>query len=331
MTCKHVGYLLMRCLGALAVLVGASATAAAAAKGGCDEACLNALADHYLAALIAHEPAQLATTRDVRFTENTIELPLGQGLWTTASRLKPYKHVIPDPDSGQVGLYAAIEENGVGALLAARLKLRAGKVSELETVVVRAGDMGSFLKTEATEVAPGFREVVPEAKRASREDLVAAASLYFDGLEQASGDIVPFGDHCRRFENGTQTAGEPAPGAAPRPPMKLPDGRTWSMPTGCRDSFNTKMFSYISRIDHRRFEVVDRSRGVVMSFVMFQHEGNVKEADVPGVGNVPMFASALRPFSVVIAETFEIKDGRIREIEADMTKLPYGAGTGWTP
>jgi len=33
----------------------------------------------------------------------------------------------------------------------------------------------------------------------------------------------------------------------------------------------------------------------------------------------------------VIAESFEIKHGRIREVEADMTRLPYGAGTGWTP
>lgn len=113
--------------------------------------------------------------------------------------------------------------------------------------------------------------------------------------------------------------------------LKLADGRSWEMPSDCRASFNTRMFSYISRIDHRRFEIIDRSRGVVMAFVMFQHEGNVKEAEVPGVGKVAMPPSAQRPFSVVIAEAFEIKEGRIREIEADMTKLPYGAGTGWAP
>jgi len=37
------------------------------------------------------------------------------------------------------------------------------------------------------------------------------------------------------------------------------------------------------------------------------------------------------PFSVVIAETFAIEHGEIRDIEACMSKLPYGAGTGWTP
>lgn len=329
--------MLARLTGLALIVLGISAGAVSAApvapsvEAACDEHCLDALARTYLAALAAHDPSRLPTTRDVRFTENTIELPLGQGLWTTFSGLKHYVHIIPDPDTGQVGLYAAIDENGTGALLAARLRLRGGKVSELETIVVRASDMGTFLKTDATDVRPGFKEVVPPAKRESRQELIRIANLYFEGLEQRTGEIVPFSDECRRFENGTQTAGTPLPGTPPRPPMKLPNGRTWSMPTGCKASFNTRMFSYISRIDHRRYPVVDRSRGVVMSFVTFQHEGNVKSADVPGVGEVPMFPSALHPFAVVIAETFEIKGGKIREIEADMTKLPYGAGTGWTP
>ncbi len=314
----------------LTALIAVATLGPAAARASCNEQCLDALADTYLRALVAHDPSQLPTTKDVRFTENTVALPLGQGLWTTISGLKAYKHVIVDPDTGQVGLYATITENGVGALLAARLKLRGDRVCELETVVVRQGDMGAFLNTDATSVRPGFLEVVPPAQRESRQDLVRIADLYFEGLEQRTGEIVPFSKQCRRFENGIQTAGTAASGMRPRP-TKLPDGKTWLMPTECKASFDTRMFSYITRIDHRRYEVVDRSRGVVMSFVMFQHEGNVKFADVPGVGKVPMSAAALRPFSVVIAETFEIKHGQIREIEAVMTKLPYGAGTGWTP
>jgi hypothetical protein len=316
--------------GVVVALLSAALVAPSAARAACNELCLDALAHTYLRALLAHDPSVLPTTKDVRFTENTIPLPLGQGLWTTISGLKSYLHLIPDPDSGQVGLYATITENGVGALLAARLKLIGNRVSELETIVVREGDMGRFLATDATTVRPGFLEVVPPVERESRQDLIRIANLYFEGLVRRTGEIVPFSPDCRRFENGIQTAGTAASGMRPRP-VKLPDGKTWLMPTQCKASFDTKMFSYISRIDHRRFEVVDRSRGVVMSFVMFQHEGNVKFANVPGVGRVPMPASALRPFSVVIAETFEIKHGLIREIEAAMTKLPYGAGTGWTP
>ena len=128
-----------------------------------------------------------------------------------------------------------------------------------------------------------------------------------------------------RFENGTQTAGNGARGHA----IKLADGRTWDMPTGCRASFNTRMFSYITRIDHRRYPVVDRSRGVAMSFVTFQHGGNVPEVDVPGVGKVPALPTTDRPFAVAIAESFEVRDGKIHEIEAVMITVPYGAGLGW--
>jgi hypothetical protein len=199
------------------------------------------------------------------------------------------------------------------------------KVSELETLVARSADMGAILKTDATEVRPGFLTVVPAGKRASRESLANAAKLYFDGLEQDTGEIVPFADDCMRFENGTQTAGEGARGHA----IKLADGKVWNMPTGCRASFNTRMFSYITRIDHRRYPVVDRTRGVAMSFVTFQHGGNVPEVEVPGVGKVPALPTTDRPFAVAIAESFEVRDGRIHEIEAVMITVPYGAGLGW--
>jgi hypothetical protein len=301
------------------------ASTATAAGQPCDEACLDKLVDSYLTALVAHDASRMPTTTEVRYTENTIALPMKEGLWATASRLKKYRHVIPDVESGAVGFYVTIEENGKGALLGGRIKVVDRKVSELEVLVARSADMGAMLKTDATEVRAGFRTVVPAQKRASRESLMNAAKLYFDGLEQDTGDIVPFADDCMRFENGTQTAGDGARGHA----FKLADGRTWNMPTGCRASFNTRMFSYITRIDHRRYPVVDRSHGVSMAFVTFQHGGNVPEVDVPGVGKVPALPTTDRPFAVAIAESFEVKDGKIHEIEAVMITVPYGAGLGW--
>ena len=307
------------------VILAIAFPAAAAAAQPCDEPCLNQLVDSYLAALVAHDARRMPATQDVRYTENTIALPMKEGLWATASGLKKYRHIIPDPESGAVGFYVAIEENGKGALLGGRMKVVDRKVSELEVLVARSADMGAMLKTDATQVRPGFRTLVPADKRASRESLANAAKLYFDGLEQDTGEIVPFADDCMRFENGTQTAGEGARGHS----FKLADGRTWNMPTGCRASFNTRMFSYITRIDHRRYPVVDRSHGVAMAFVTFQHGGNVPEVDVPGVGKVPSLPTTDRPFAVAIAESFEVKDGKIHEIEAVMITVPYGAGLGW--
>ncbi|MEJ0038104.1 MAG: hypothetical protein WDO68_18835 [Gammaproteobacteria bacterium] len=310
---------------ALAAVATAQFPAANAAGQPCDEACLNQLVDTYLTALVAHDASRIPATKEVRYTENTIALPMTEGLWATASALKKYRHVIPDVEGGAVGFYATIEENGKGALLGGRMKVVDRKVSELEVLVARSADMGAMLKTDATEVRPAFLTLVPAGKRASRESLANAAKLYFDGLEQDTGEIVPFADDCKRFENGTQTAGDGARGHA----ITLADGKIWNMPTGCRASFNTRMFSYITRIDHRRYPVVDRSRGVAMGFVTFQHGGNVPEVDVPGVGKVPALPTTDRPFAVAIAESFEVKDGKIHEIEAVMITVPYGAGLGW--
>jgi hypothetical protein len=295
------------------------------APASCDEACLGKTVDTYLAALLAHDASKLPTTPDVRFTENTIALPMNEALWTTISKVRGYKHVIPDVEAGAVGFYVTIEENGKGALLSGRMKIVAGRVSELETLVARQADMGAILKTDATEVREGFRTLVPPDKRASRESLMNAAKAYFDGLEQSTASIVPFADDCMRFENGTQTAGK---GLPPRI-LKTRDGRDWSMPRDCRGAFDSRMYSYIRRIDHRRYPVIDRSHGVAMGVVTFQHSGSGADVDVPGVGKVPALASTDRPFAVGIMEIFEVKDGSIHEIEAVMITLPYGAGTGW--
>ncbi len=41
-----------------------------AATPPCDRACMTAIADRYLAALVRHDPAGLPLNRDVKFTEN---------------------------------------------------------------------------------------------------------------------------------------------------------------------------------------------------------------------------------------------------------------------
>ena len=46
----------------------------------CDRVCMTGLVDQYLAALVRHDPAGLPLSRGVRFTENTAEIKIGDGL-----------------------------------------------------------------------------------------------------------------------------------------------------------------------------------------------------------------------------------------------------------
>src|SRR5277367_2400344 len=51
----------------------------------CDRPCLQAAADSYLKAVVAHDPKLLTLDEHVRFTEDGQELQLGDGFWNTAS------------------------------------------------------------------------------------------------------------------------------------------------------------------------------------------------------------------------------------------------------
>jgi hypothetical protein len=313
----------------LLMLVGGPAEAKARVRRAppvepCDDACLRGFVDGYLDALAAHDPSKLPTTATVKFTENTRPLKLGDGLWGTITKVGGYRHYFTDPSTGEVGFFGNLEEQGTPALFVLRLKVVQKKINEVETVVVRKQDMGAFLNTDRT-LKPIWQEEAPADQRLPRAKLVSISNSYFDALEMSDGDVAPFDDDCVRVENGVQTVNNKAAAGQANDVAKgfNPGAMT------CRDQINTHLFSYISRIQPRRYVVVDEPHQSVLSIVMFHHNGRITQVDVPGQGTQKMTAAALRPFDVVIGEAFRIRDGKIREVEAVMTSLPYGSDTGW--
>jgi alkylhydroperoxidase/carboxymuconolactone decarboxylase family protein YurZ len=69
---------------AAAVLLCSSASGAQAAD--CDRACLAGMITKYVDAMVAHTPQSLPLAAAVRFTEDSRELPLGDGAWKTVTR-----------------------------------------------------------------------------------------------------------------------------------------------------------------------------------------------------------------------------------------------------
>jgi hypothetical protein len=281
-----------------------------------DRAFLEGIIDQYLAALVAHDPSYLPLAKTVKFAENDQVLELGDALWATVSGLGTYKLTFADTQAGQVGLLGTIRENGRPVILALRLKVEGRLITEVETLVARQGE--GAVKLEALgQPDPTFYETLAPEERSPREVLIAAADLYFDGLEQGNGDIVPFADDCDRVENGTQTTRNPNMRTNPDV-----DWNPWEM--GCREQFNTGIFNYIGSIRPRRTLIVDEERGLAFGFFMFNHPGTVKWVDVPGHGRWEMSPHALFPSSMDIAELFKVKNGKITKIEAVMTMQPYG-------
>jgi hypothetical protein len=283
-------------------------------------ASLEALMNQYLEALVAHEPARLPLSKKVKHTENTIAIPVGDGLWATASDLPTYRLYVCDPQGGQVGLYGYMKENGFPILIASRLRVQKGRITEIENIVVRQSER-PFIEANLLKPRAVFLEALKPEEKVSRAEMVRVSDLYFDALVQDNGDIIPLWDSCNRIENSMQTTNNPN--------LFPPDPKRPPMPLDCRGQINARTFAYITSIKPRRWTVVDEERGITFGTFMFHHTGTIKSVEVPGVGTVEMIPIARRPFTVVVSELFKVVNGKIREIEAIMTSLPYGAKSGW--
>src|SRR6516164_8415909 len=88
----------------------------------CDRECLRGFITQYLEAMVAHNPKSLPLAANVRFTEDTKTLPLGEGLWKGASGLRTYRQDFLDVREGMAAAHVIVEENGNAVMLALRLK-----------------------------------------------------------------------------------------------------------------------------------------------------------------------------------------------------------------
>ncbi|MGH8325457.1 MAG: hypothetical protein ACRET2_01690, partial [Steroidobacteraceae bacterium] len=300
-----------------AMALGASA---ARASDVCNRTCLDGLVDQYIAALVAHDPERLPLAQGVEFTENGVQLRLGDGLWATASAPGHYKLYVPDPEDGEVGFYGTVFENGVPVLLALRLKEEYGLVSQIETIVARPSVLGSSAIPSAGAMMekrghprPQFLQVIPPRQRMSRAALVRVANSYFTGLGANTGhNTAPFWPTCNRWENGSQTTNNPRPGRTGFDVVAL----------GCAAQQKSGFFSFVTTIRNRRYPVVDRENGLVLSFAYFEHRGVLKTIHLTNGMAVPSPIKA--PLTLEISELFQIHGGKIDQIAAVINSVPYG-------
>jgi hypothetical protein len=315
----------------VAILVGIAALPSLAAIGrvavqgaptaGCDRACLDGMVDHYLDALVAHNPAELPTASNVKFTENTAVLKIGQGTWGTFNGIGKFKLHFDDVARGEAGYIGTMKEWGYPVIFCLRLKVTGGKIAEVEDFVVR--DEGAAKKLDAMQPNPLFNEEIPPAQRESRAELVKIANMYFSGLQQNTGKgDYPFAPDCDRIENATQTTNNS------ELPRTQPDNPGLAvMKLGCLAQFKTGYFKIVTKISDRRFVIVDPERGLVFAFAFFNHAGRLKTISLT---NGDIFPATLRhPFTWDIGELFKIENAKIRQIQAVLTEEPYGIRSGW--
>ena len=280
------------------VLVAGVTVEAAAQGGDCDRVCLAGFLDDYLSAFAARDPSRLLVADDVRFTENGRELGLGEGAWRTAGPAIAYRDDLLDPISGGAARLTAFQESGGIAQLFVRLAVVDRRITEIETIVVRAGEVGWFAPDNLEQLSDLFSTPVDPAERHSREELIAGARAYFTAVEtEGTPGFVqaPFAPGMNRIENGLQTTN-----VAQNP---LSARHTWSA------NLQLERAAYAGTvIPDQRFPVVDTEHGSVLALAEFR------------------FPSGTR---IQAAEIFKMTDGQLREIRAILRNLSEDAGTGW--
>lgn len=314
-------------------LLLAAAPLRAQRGGPCDRACLEGAVDRFLDAFVKHDPSGAGLAGNAKFTENGQRLNVGDGSWRTMIGRGVYRLFVSDPQAGRVAFIGTLREenaqntDGALVLAALHLKVESRQISEVELFVVRSENAAKNVEKLGTPHRV-FTEAVPPAERMSRADLVKTANMYFTGMQRNDGKgVYPFADDCDRFENGGQSTNAPTPPGQTRPDPKT--ASNYSGQWSCKEQFDSGLLHFVSRIRDRRYVAVDQERGLVFSFIFFDHMGgDTRRFQTPDGRAVT--AGPTTPWTWELAEMFKLEGGKIRRIEAILERAPYGMGSGWS-
>jgi len=308
----------------------------------CDRQCLVVLMKDYLAALVSHNPAAVPFDREVKFTENTAKIPVGDGLWVTASGgPSAFQIYAADPVVQQVAALVMMQENNnQDVLLGVRLALRRGRIFEAEHHVVR--ENLAYAMPNLQVPRPGLVKDVAPVDRTPREQMLDIGLSYYDALTGEDGTLAPFAKECERRENGITSVGgkrvvpEPEETSPQFPPPGDVDSEMAKLgmalaaaPNTCEEQISAGVWAYISEIKNRRLLVIDEQKGLAVGFSNFYHDSKLKTMKlkgIPGLESVPSYQGL---FNMPAVHFFKIKRGRIYDIEATGLVLPYGTRSGW--
>lgn len=283
----------------VAGLVTTPMTTAQGAK--CDRACLTDLMTRYLNAMVAHDPSSLPVAPNAKFTEDTVQMKLGEGAWKTVTKLRPYRVDFIDVQQGVAAVHSVMEENGTPVLFAARLKVVDRTLTEIETQIVRTREEGVlFAPDNLKEPTAMMRYMPTAAERMPRAQMIEIAARYPTGLKIGSFEKsdVPFAPNAYRFENGVRMAG---PGCTFQPPS-CENMRTQRIPT-------------LAGIK-QRLVAVDEEMGVVLFRLEF------------GKGSLPG-ANDAKGLGLATFEAFKVYGGMVHAAEAVFEAEPIAGGSGW--
>jgi hypothetical protein len=274
------------------VLVAMTTSAAQAAD--CDRACLKGMISKYVDAMVAHDPARLPLAANARFTEDSQELKLGEGLWKTVTKKGDFRQDYIDVRKQIAASHVVLLEDNAQVLYSVVLRVADRKITGIETLVDRITPNSRFKPDSLDKPPAGMSQAVPAGKRMPRAEMIRTALFYPEGLRIGSfvNAKTPFAKDAYRVENGTFIAGAGCPRA------------------NCTEILTQKIMVHADV--KPSVAAVDEEEGIVLLWM------NFGDTNSYGPGN-----------ALVTFEAFKVWGGEIHAVNAFFRILPKDTQRGW--
>ena len=201
-------------LAALLLIGGACISTANAAQATttCDRECLRGYITQVLYAFVKHDVSKLPVADNLRVTEDADEKPLKNvSLVRYVTGLRGYRQDYLDERAGIAAAGVMLEESGAPVLLAMRLKIVAGSITEMELATTSNRAEGLIFNMQHLTAASEGMNYAPRPEQLNtREEIIKAALKYPEGFTKAetfAAVNAPFAPDAYRFENGQLMAG----------------------------------------------------------------------------------------------------------------------------
>ena len=242
---------------------------------------------------MAHAPQSLPLAPDVRFTEDSRQLALGEGAWKTVTRAGTFRQDYLDVRKGIAASHLELYEDGAQLQYSVVLRVVDQKIAGIETLINRVTATSKFQPDSLGKPLRKMNDPVPADKKMSRADLIKVALTYPEGLRIGSfPDATPFAKDAYRVENGLFIAGEGCPRA------------------NCPGMYTQRVILHPNVV--ASVAAVDEEAGIVLLWMNFGYTNSY------GPNN-----------ALVTFEAFKIWGGEIQAINAFFRILPLETPRFW--
>jgi hypothetical protein len=173
-------------------------------SGPCTRQVLQAAVDSYIKAQEAGDPSKMLLAPQVRYLENLAVTTEDKSICKKALTIDFHRDFL-DVDSCRTFSEVIVTKGGHPYVIGTRLRVKAGKITEVDAIVTDTGDWLFNAKTYYEKSTTEKWDTLPIAERSTRQELINCANAYGAIFEVPHTDTIPFGSPCNRLEGGSYT------------------------------------------------------------------------------------------------------------------------------